>query len=247
MLYALWSPKGGSGTSVVCAALGMFLARRRPTLLVDLAGDLPAIAGSVPSRSRPLSSSPYPSLAHWLAAGPMAETDALDDLVEPLGDRLGLLPLGARILSMAGLPAESGAALAVALGGGPTVVADAGRAEHHTQRALVEVADASVLVLRGCYLALRRAVNDDLTARARGVVVVEEAGRALGTLEVADVLGCPVLATIRVTPSIARAVDAGLLIHRPPKALIGPLRALVEALETGVRPVAEPGGSGWAA
>ncbi|MGH9038906.1 MAG: hypothetical protein ACRDZ3_01615, partial [Acidimicrobiia bacterium] len=197
MLYALWSPKGGSGTSVVCAALGSFLARRRPTLLVDLDGDLPAIAGAVPSRYRPpVGSYPYPTLAHWLAAGPMAETDALDDLVQPVGDRLGLLPLGARILSMTGFPAESGAALAVALSAGPTAVVDAGRAEHHIQRALVEVADASVLVVRGCYLALRRAVDDDLTARAAGVVVVEEAGRALGPVEVADVLGCPVLATV---------------------------------------------------
>jgi hypothetical protein len=242
LLFALWSPKGGSGTSVVSAALGSFLARRRPVLLVDLAGDLPAIAGLAPDWPDPLRSRrPFPSLATWLAAGPTAPSDALDPLVHPLGNGVGLLPLGPPVagMPMAGLPPESGAALAAALAGGPTVVADAGRAEHPVQRALVEVADASVVVVRGCYLALRRAVDDVLTARALGVVVVEEPGRSLGPADVADVLGCPVLATIPVDPSLSRAVDAGVLLHRPPPLLSGPLRSLLDTLD-GCAP-------GWAA
>jgi hypothetical protein len=242
LLFALWSPKGGSGTSVVCAALGSFVARSRPVVLVDLAGDLPAIAGVAPDSVRPqLSRGPFPSLSAWLAAGPAAPTDALDVLVHPMGDGLGLLPLGSPLpgMPMAHLPPESGAALAAALAGGPAVVADAGRAEHAVQRALVEVADASVVVVRGCYLALRRAVDDVLTARATGVVVVEEPGRSLGAADVADVLGCPVLATIAVDPSVSRAVDAGVLLHRPPPVLSESLRALADTL---VRPA-----PGWAA
>ncbi|MGH8992365.1 MAG: hypothetical protein ACRDZ7_12720, partial [Acidimicrobiia bacterium] len=89
MLFALWSPKGGSGTSVVCAALASFLARRERVLLVDLAGDLPAIAGIPPTGPAGVSRSPYPSLLDWLAGGPVAPSDALDGLVRPLGDRLG--------------------------------------------------------------------------------------------------------------------------------------------------------------
>ncbi len=239
MLFALWSPKGGSGTSVVCAALGSSLSRRRPVLLLDLAGDLPAIAGLAPDRGhRELSRRPFPSLATWLAAGPTAPTEALDALVHPLVHGLGLLALGSAVdgTPVAGLPAESGAALAAALAeGGPAVVADAGRIEHPVQRALVEVADASVVVVRGCYLALRRAVDDDLTARALGVVVVEEPGRSLSPADVADVLGCPVLATIPLDPSVARAVDAGLLIHRAPPLLSGPLRSLVGTLDGACR------------
>ena len=238
MLFALWSPKGGSGTSVVCAALGSFLSRRRPVLLVDLAGDLPAIAGLAPDRGhREPSRRPFPSLATWLAAGPPAPTEALDALVHPLVHGLGLLALGSAVdgTPVAGLAAESGAALAAALAEGPAVVADAGRIEHPVQRALVEVADASVVVVRGCYLALRRAVDDDLTARALGVVVVEEPGRSLSPADVADVLGCPVLATIPLDPSVARAVDAGLLIHRAPPLLSGPLRSLVGTLDGACR------------
>jgi hypothetical protein len=242
LLFALWSPKGGSGTSVVSVALGSFLARRRPVLLVDLAGDLPAIAGLAPDWVRPrFSRGPFPSLAAWLAAGPAAPSDALDDLVQPVGEGLGLLSLGSAPpgMPMGVLPPESGAALAAALADGPIMVADAGRAEYPVQRALVEVADASVVVVRGCYLALRRAVDDPLTARALGVVVVEEPGRSLGPADVAEVLGCPVLATIGVDPSVSRAVDAGVLLHRPPSLLSKPLRALADTLDCSA--------PGWAA
>ena len=75
---------------------------------------------------------------------------------------------------------EAGAALAVALRADPrpTVVdvgvlgADAGSALH----ALVEVADVHVIVVRGCYLALRRAVRVELD-RARGRCGVRRRGR----------------------------------------------------------------------
>jgi MinD-like ATPase involved in chromosome partitioning or flagellar assembly len=231
LLFALWSPKGGSGTSVVSAALGSFLARRRPAVLVDLAGDLPAIAGLSPYGPSPQGPLPYPTLLHWLAAGPTAPSDVLEELVCPLDDRLGLLPLGERLPVGPELRPECGAALAAALAGGPDVVADAGRADHGVQRAFVEVADASVIVLRACYLALRRAVGDELTARAAGAVLVAEPGRSLNSRDVADVLGCPVLATIRFDPSVARAVDAGLLISRPPPVLARPLRSLAGALD----------------
>ncbi len=248
MLFALWSPKGGSGTSVVCAALASFLAQEEPVLLVDLAGDLPAVAGLAPSWVNPPRSGRFPSLLQWLAGGPAAPSDALDALIHPLSERLGLVPLGAGGPPMPELLPESGAALAAALGGGPTVVADAGRAEHPVQRAVVEVADASAVVVRCCYLALRRAVDDPLTARALGAVVVEEPGRSLEPADVAEVLGCPVLATIPVVPAVSRAVDAGLLVQRPPKPLFPPLRSLAQALRQPDRwPDAQPGGPGWAA
>ena len=56
-------------------------------------------------------------------------------------------------------------------------------------------------------------------AAAAGVVLVEEPGRALGTREVADVLGRPVIARIPVRDTIARAVDAGVLPTRIPEPL----------------------------
>ncbi|MEY3361227.1 MAG: hypothetical protein RL531_946, partial [Actinomycetota bacterium] len=44
-LLAIWSPKGGSGTSVVAAACSLVLARTAPARLADLAGDQPAVLG----------------------------------------------------------------------------------------------------------------------------------------------------------------------------------------------------------
>jgi len=63
LLFACWSPKGGSGTTVVAAALGLLLARAAPpgALLADLAGDLPTALG--------LTVAPTGiGLADWLAA-----------------------------------------------------------------------------------------------------------------------------------------------------------------------------------
>ena len=75
----------------------------------------------------------------------------------------------------------------------------------------------TLLVTRGCYLALRRAVRQ--AVRPAGVVVVEEPGRALGAPEVAEVIGAPVVARVPVRPAIARPVDAGVLAARLPAAL----------------------------
>jgi hypothetical protein len=224
VLLALWSPKGGSGTSVVAAALAIVLARRGPARLADLAGDLPAILGLPPE---PPDSK---GLAGWLASGPEAPTEALDGIALEVVPGLRLLPLGMRGVA-ADLPAESGAALAAALGEGDTVV-DAGLAAAGTpSRAVVEVADVPLVVVRGCYLALRRAVCSPLVAGCRGAVLVEEPGRALGAGDVAEVLGLPVLARFPVRPSVARAVDAGVLAHRLPGHLAGPAATVVDGLE----------------
>jgi hypothetical protein len=77
----------------------------------------------------------------------------------------------------------------------------------------------SLLVTRPCYLALRRALHEDATSNASGVVAVMEPGRALGCDDIAAVLGLPVVATIPVRADIARAVDAGVLADRLPEPL----------------------------
>jgi hypothetical protein len=221
VLLALWSPKGGSGTSVAAAAISLALAGRGPARLADLAGDQPAILGLPPE--------PAVGLAGWLAGGPGAPSEALDRLALDVVPGLTLLPLG-----VANAPEplpEAGAALAMALRDGPDTVLDAGLAAGRpVARAAVEVADASVVVVRGCYLALRRAVRTPLMARAAGAVLVEEPGRALGKREVAEVLGLPILACLPVRASVARAVDAGILGARLPGLLSGPAAELLDAL-----------------
>jgi hypothetical protein len=116
--------------------------------------------------------------------------------------------------------AEAGAALAVALRDGPVpTLADCGRAAEPATRAVVEVADVSVVVVQGCYLALRRALRAPALARTAGVVLVEEKERSLSEKEVVEVLDVPLLARVPYRSGTFRAVDAGVLVTRLPESL----------------------------
>ena len=57
MLVCFWSPKGGSGTSVIAAAAALVLARETDARIVDLSGDQPAVLG--------LAHDPVPGLLDW--------------------------------------------------------------------------------------------------------------------------------------------------------------------------------------
>jgi cellulose biosynthesis protein BcsQ len=224
VLLALWSPKGGSGTSVLAAACAATLARSGPCRLADLAGDQPAILG--------LGADPGTGIAEWLAAGPDAPVDALDRLAVEVAPGLHLVPPGTRRLLAPHAAAAAGAALAAALRAGPEpCVVDAGRADDPASRMVVEVADAAVVVVRGCYLTLRRAVHVALTLQATGIAFVDEPGRALGAAEARDVLDRPVLTRVPVRPAIARAVDAGILAVRTPEPLARAAARLLERVE----------------
>src|SRR5438105_1160177 len=73
MFVACWSVKGGSGTTVVSAALALSVAAAgTDALLADLAGDVPAALG-IPEPDGP-------GLADWLGAGPDVPGDALGHL-----------------------------------------------------------------------------------------------------------------------------------------------------------------------
>jgi hypothetical protein len=220
LLIALWSATGGSGTSVLTAACALVLARQARDAghssgvrVADLAGDLPAVFG--------LGVDPEVGLADWLDAGAEAPTEALDRLLTEVASGVALLPRGRGPRTPTILPApESGAALAVALSEGSSpVLVDCGTAREPAVRALIEVADVAVVVLRGCYLALRRAVHAPALEHTAGVVLLDEPDRSLGAKEIGEVLDLPVLARVPVTGSIARAVDAGVLTTRLPEAL----------------------------
>jgi hypothetical protein len=214
VLVCFWSPKGGAGTSVVTAGAAALIARRTPVRVVDLDGDLPAIFG--------LANDPELGVCDWLRAGATAPADALDHLQVEVAPNLALLPTGRRDLDDV-LP-ENGAALAVALRESVPTLCDAGRIAHPALGALAEIADANIIVVRGCYLALRRAIHHPATAFATGVILIDERGRSLGARDIEDVLGVPVLASIEANASIARAADAGVLSSRVPDALAKPLR-----------------------
>ncbi|MGZ4688456.1 MAG: hypothetical protein ACXVJW_20345 [Acidimicrobiia bacterium] len=223
-LLTLWSSKGGSGTSVFAAACSLVLARGAGARLVDLGGDQPAIFG--------LGTEPRTGVSDWLEAGPGAPTDGLDRLAVEAAPGVALIPRGADGTALAPRPAaEAGAALAVALRDGPVpTLVDAGTADTPAARALLEVSDVTILVVRGCYLTLRRSVRHPALARAAGIVVVEEPGRAIGAKEIADVLGRPVIARVPARDAIARAVDAGVLAHRLPDVLARPAGVALRAV-----------------
>lgn len=216
MLIACWSPKGGSGTTAVAAALALLLARARPggALLADLAGDVPAVLG--------LAEPSGPGLAEWLASG--AGPDALARLEVPAGDALSVLPAGEPAPAATGDRAE---ALAASLTADPrAVVVDCGTLGPAAPPAAVTVAASAALslaVLRPCYLALRRALAAPV--RPSAVVLVREPERSLSRRDVEEVLGVPVRAEIPFDGSVARAVDAGLLATRLPRGLERALRA----------------------
>jgi len=213
MLIACWSVKGGSGTTVVATTLSLLLARSSPggALLVDLGGDAPAALG-IPDPTGP-------GVADWLAS-PAAGLDALDRLAVDAVPGLRLLPRGS-----GPLPPAGGERLAAALAGaGPTVVdcGLVGDAPGGVGVGVAGAATASLLVIRPCYLALRRALAAPL--RPSGVIVVAEDRRSLNATDVGEVLGVPVRAVVGWDPAIARAVDAGLLGGRVPRALSNALR-----------------------
>lgn len=209
-MFVCWSVKGGSGTTVVSAALALVLARSRSTLLVDLAGDLPAALGMAEPSG--------PGVLDWLVS-PTADTAALARLAVPATDTVQVLPQGTATPSTA--PAPRWRALADALvAHDSAVVVDAGcgvpPVELHT------AATHSLLVIRPCYLSLRRAVA--CGAQPTGIVVLTEPGRALGGSDVERAVRAPVVAEVPYDPTVARAVDAGLLSTRLPRTLTQPLR-----------------------
>lgn len=224
MLQTLWSLKGGVGVSVSAAALATSLAHRgQDTLLVDLAGDQPALLG--------LAEPAGPGVLDWLVA--RGEPDSLGRLRVPVVDRLGLLPAGRGAVDGRDPGRLDAGRLAAALEGlAEHVVVDAGvvggrfTVGGHAEL-VAGLADAgrSLLVTRACYLALRRGVQEP--PRADGVVLVADAGRGLDRHDVAAVLGLPVLAVLESDPSVARRVDAGLVARRPLRLLERGLRELV--------------------
>jgi len=227
VLIACWSAKGGSGTSVIAATLALLLARSTEAphgvVLADVAGDLPAVLG-LPDPTSGL------GLTDWLEAAAGVPKDALGRLERPVGTGLVLLPWCGKAPGGAGPQAgdqNASRALATALAADDRpVVVDCGSYLWDTGMAIADVADVSLLVLRPCYLALRRALAG--ARRPSGVVLVAEPGRALGRRDVEDVLGAKVMAEAPWMPEVARAVDAGLMSSRLPRGLakaLGPLTA----------------------
>ena len=209
-MFLCWSAKGGSGTTVVAAALALVLSQRTATTVVDLAGDLPAALG--------IAEPAGPGVRDWMAS-PSADAAALERLRVPVSDKLQLVPLGSAPAVIA-----RWAELANALQQF-NVVVDAGTGVPPPE--LIAAAAQNLLVTRPCYLSLRRAAASGV--QPSGIVLIGEPGRALSARDIERAVGAPVVAELHYDPAVARAVDAGLLAARLPASLA---HALTKTLRT---------------
>jgi MinD-like ATPase involved in chromosome partitioning or flagellar assembly len=217
MLTACWSVKGGSGTTVVAATLVLGALRAgRTVVAADFAGDLPGVLG--------LADPTGPGLLDWLDAGRDVPLDALARIAHDTPQGITLIPRGGATPGGHGGDADSGRGLADALRGvrtGGPVIVDCGRVDSPAAAAFVDASDRSLLVLRPCYLALRRAVQ---APRPTAVVLITEPDRSLCARDVEDILGVPIAAQIAWDPAVASAVDSGLLTARLPRPLATAMR-----------------------
>lgn len=213
-MIVCWSVKGGSGTTVVSAALAVMLAARSDlgARIVDLSGDLPAALGM----GEPIGL----GVSDWLMSPDDVGGEALENLLIPANSSLSLIALGRKTLDASAryeLLAQSLAKMP------QPVIVDAGSGA--VRSPFIEHATISYLVIRPCYLALRRAAA--LEQPPTGIILISEEGRALGKHDVEAVTGSPVIAEIPYESAIARSVDAGLLAGRLPTTLGQRLAAAV--------------------
>jgi hypothetical protein len=160
-------------------------------------------------------------ISNWLGSVASAPADALRRLEYDASSHLALLGVGTATLTHD----DPWTVLAACLRADDRhVVVDAGLATAPGTALLASHGDASILVIRPCFLALRRA--SALGIHPSGIVLIDEPGRSLRDGDVSDALGAPVVAHLGIDPAVARAVDAGLLLTHRPRSL-RPLRALV--------------------
>lgn len=194
--------KGGQGTTTVAASLAITAAANgRRVVLLDTGGD----ASYVLNRRR-----------HTVV-------DRLDRVLDPAEqspDGIDIVDVPAHRIDAAALDALS--ALRAA---GVGVVVDAGTDPSVVRRfEAVRPRPCRVLVVRPCYLAVRRAL--DVPYTPDHVVLVRERLRSLTTADVEAALALPVIA-VDHEPVVARAIDAGLLVSHAHRWLGRPLRHLV--------------------
>jgi hypothetical protein len=183
-MITLTGARGGQGTSTVAAALAVLCAGHAPTIL----------RSDDPTTTAALVGVPVPLGDGWIDVCPNL-TLVPNSAARIDGPVDGITVVDAGRTPSSPVDGHDGGSA------GPLRAADgAGPLERYA-------------VLRGpCYVALATLVA--ATERFDGVIVVAEPGRSLTGRDVTDVLGIPVVATISADPSVARTIDAGLLLSR---------------------------------
>ncbi len=214
-MIVCWSVKGGSGTTVVASTIALMRAAesQRGALLVDLAGDVPAVLG--------LAESSGPGINDWFANCDHGSRMTLQSIAIQATANLQIIARGSKQLDAK--ENRNFTVLCAALKSFDLpIIVDAGCGLPSPD--LLANASSSLLITRPCYLSLRRAAQ--LSVSPTGIVLINEAGRALGKHDVEAVIGAPVVAEIDFDSAIARAVDAGLLASRIPTIMSKQLAAV---------------------
>jgi MinD-like ATPase involved in chromosome partitioning or flagellar assembly len=195
-MIVCWSVKGGSGTTVVASTLALVHAEKssRGGLIVDLAGDVPAVLG--------LAEPSGIGIGEWFAQNENSSRMTLQSIAIQATANLQLISRGSGQIAPNANFAELAASLATF---DLPVVIDAGCGVVSPE--LLARASSSLLITRPCYLSLRRAAQ--LNVAPHGVVLINEPGRALSKRDV----------EFTFDATISRAVDAGLLASRLPAML----------------------------
>ena len=214
-MIVCWSVKGGSGTTVVASTIALMRAAesQRGALLVDLAGDVPAVLG--------LAESSGPGINDWFANCDHGSRMTLQSIAIQATANLQIIARGLKQLDAKENRNFTELCAALKTFDLPIIV-DAGCGLPSPD--LLANASSSLLITRPCYLSLRRAAQ--LSVSPTGIVLINEAGRALGKHDVEAVIGAPVVAEIDFEAAIARAVDAGLLASRIPTIMSKQLAAV---------------------
>ena len=211
-----WSVKGGTGTSTVAAGIAIRLANEdddREVVLVDLAGDQPALLGLTT-----IDEPDIPGIGDWVEAN--ERRGVVDRVIEKVAPGLGLVRLGTRGPSGVDYTPTStrGRRLLTAIKAlarpDQVVVVDAGL-DPHEYRA--HVPGVPVCVIRPCYLALSR--GQRVSGPYERVVVIEEPQRALRSRDVVAALGADKVERVAWDPRVARSVDAGTIVSMLPPPL----------------------------
>ena len=212
-MIVCWSVKGGSGTTVVASTLALMRAAesQRGALLVDLAGDVPAVLG--------LAEPSGPGISDWFAHCDLGSRMTLQSIAIQATANLQIITRGSKQLDASLNFTELCAALKTF---DLPIIVDAGCGLPSPD--LLAHASSSLLVTRPCYLSLRRAAQ--LSVSPTGIVLINEPGRALGKHDVEAVIGAPVVSEINFDAAVARAVDAGLLASRIPTIMSKQLAAV---------------------
>ena len=207
-MYACWTVKGGSGTTVFASALALMLAERHGrATIIDFGGDVPSVLGMAEPVGR--------GIRDWLATSDR-DPQHLASLRVNATSRLSVVPVG-----LATAFDESAFDDLAAASDDKTVFDFGSMCPPESLRRVAR----DWLVIRPCYLALRRAAR--LAQRPGGVVLIKEDGRSLTVRDVQAVVGAAVVGEITVADGVARSVDAGLLATRLPKQLSEELGALL--------------------